>query len=59
VVHIPQRSCFALPNMTVLEEAPSRKAASGMRGEPMSGPSDEELAELRKTFDCCDLNGDG
>ena len=25
----------------------------------MSGPSDQELAELRKTFDCCDLNGDG
>jgi Ca2+-binding EF-hand superfamily protein len=30
-----------------------------MRGELMSGLSDHELAELRKTFDCCDLNGDG
>jgi Ca2+-binding EF-hand superfamily protein len=59
VVHIPQRSCFALPNMTVLKEAHQRKAASGMRGELMSGPSDHELAELRKTFDSCDLNGDG
>jgi len=53
------RSCFALLNMMVLKEAPSRKAASGMRGELMSGPSDHELAELRKTFDSCDLNGDG
>ena len=25
----------------------------------MSGLSDEQLAELRNTFDACDLNGDG
>ena len=25
----------------------------------MSGLNDKELAELRKTFDACDLNGDG
>jgi calcium-binding protein CML len=27
--------------------------------ELMSGLNDEELAELRKTFEACDLNGDG
>ena len=25
----------------------------------MSAPDDKDLAELRKTFDACDLNGDG
>jgi len=25
----------------------------------MSGLDDKQLAELRKTFDACDLNGDG
>jgi hypothetical protein len=59
VVHIPQRSSFVLPNMTVFKGAPSWKAASGVRGELMTGLSDHELAELRKIFDGCDLNGDG
>ena len=58
MVHIPQRSCFALPHMTVLKEAPKEGRARHAR-KAMSGPSDHELAELRKTFDSCDLNGDG
>ena len=35
------------------------KAAPGIRGDLMSGLNDKELAELRKTFDSCDLDGDG
>jgi calcium-binding protein CML len=44
--------------MTVLKE-PSRKTASGVRGDLMSGLNDKELAELHKIFDSCDLDGDG
>jgi Ca2+-binding EF-hand superfamily protein len=58
VVHIPHRSSFALPHMTVLKET-QKESRGDMRGELMSGTSDRELAELRKTFDSCDLNGDG
>jgi len=32
---------------------------TGMRGEVMEGLTDGELEQLRKTFDVCDLNGDG
>jgi Ca2+-binding EF-hand superfamily protein len=29
------------------------------KGALMAEPTDQELAELRKTFNSCDLNGDG
>jgi hypothetical protein len=36
-----------------------RTRSPGTGGDAMSGPDDQQRAELRKTFDSCDLNGDG
>jgi len=57
LVHILSLSCFVVPETTVFKGSSQSRTAH--RGGPMSVLNDKELAELRQTFDSCDLDGDG
>jgi hypothetical protein len=56
LVHIPSLGCFRIAANDCIEEAITKACGDE---DLMSGLNDEELAELRKTFEACDLNGDG
>jgi calcium-binding protein CML len=49
-------SYFAQQSVT---EKPSRKPGPATQEWLMAEPTAEELAEMRKIFESCDLNGDG
>jgi Ca2+-binding EF-hand superfamily protein len=56
--HILDRRRFVLCT-TERRKSRSRKPGPATQEWLMAEPTDEELAEMRKIFESCDLNGDG